>query len=114
MQIEERLKFVEKALEDRKVRDTKVLDVRGKSNVTDYMVITSASSNRQVKAVAENVMHDVKQAGWEILGAEGLNGSDWALVDLGDIVIHIMMEPTRALYDLERLWGEDVFEEEKA
>lgn len=114
MQIKKLLKLVDRALEDKKARDIKVLDVRGKSNVTDYMVIASGSSNRHVKSVAENVLVDAKNAGIDVVGAEGFDVADWALVDLGDVVVHVMQENTRALYDLERLWGEDTLKEEKA
>ncbi len=114
MQIEQLLKLVDSSLEDKKARDIKVIDVRGKSNVTDYMVIASGTSNRHVKSVAENVLVDAKKAGVDIVGSEGVDVSDWVLVDLGDVVVHVMQEPTRALYDLERLWGEDLLEEEKA
>lgn len=112
MQTEQLIELVKHSLEDKKARDIQVLDVRGKSNVTDYMVIASGTSNRHVKSAAENVMVDAKKAGVELLGSEGLEASEWALVDLGDVVVHVMQEPTRALYDLERLWGEDAFEVE--
>ncbi len=111
MQTESLIKLVETALEDMKARDIVLLDVRGKSDVTDYMVIASGSSNRHVKAVAENVLVAVKKAGLEAMGVEGLEASEWALVDLGDVVVHVMQPQTRALYDLERLWGPDAVEQ---
>lgn len=114
MQTEQILELVEHSLEDKKARDIKVLDVHDKSSVTDFMVIASGTSNRHVKSVAENVMVDAKHAGLDLMGVEGLDNAEWALVDLGDVIVHVMQEPTRALYDLERLWGEDSLEEEKA
>ncbi|MCW8886308.1 MAG: ribosome silencing factor [Motiliproteus sp.] len=111
MQTEELIKLVEDALEDVKARDIVLLDVRGKSSVTDFMVIASGSSNRHVKSVAENVLVAAKKAGADVLGSEGLEHSEWALVDLGDVVVHVMQPQIRALYDLEKLWGPDALEE---
>jgi ribosome-associated protein len=67
-------------------------------------VIASGSSSRQVKALVENVMEKVKAQGVRPLGSEGLDGGEWALLDLGDIVVHVMQVATRQFYDLERLW----------
>ena len=111
MQTKKLIKLVNTALEDLKARDIVLLDVRGKSNVTDYMVIASGSSNRHVKAVAENVIAKAKKAGADLLGIEGLDSAEWALVDLGDVVVHVMQPESRSLYDLERLWGTDALEE---
>ena len=107
MQNEELIEFVKETLDDRKARDITVLDVRDKSSVTDYMIIASGTSNRHVKSVAEHVLVEVKKAGVEPMGVEGMNASEWALVDLGDVIVHVMQPDARALYDLERLWGED-------
>ncbi len=111
MQTEELISLIQESLEDLKARDILLLDVRGKSSVTDFMVIASGSSNRHVKAVAENVLVAAKKAGVESLGVEGLETGEWALVDLNDVVVHVMQADTRALYDLERLWGADALEE---
>ncbi len=111
MQTEEMITLIQTALEDLKARDIVLLDVRGKSSVTDFMVIASGSSNRHVKSVAENVLVAAKKAGVELLGAEGLETGEWALVDLGDVVVHVMQPQVRVLYDLESLWGTDVLEE---
>ncbi|MEH6472902.1 MAG: ribosome silencing factor, partial [Halopseudomonas sp.] len=81
--------------------------VRGKSSVTDYMIIASGSSNRHVKSSAESVVIEAKKAGIQPLGIEGLDSGEWALVDLGDVVVHVMQTQTRDLYDLESLWGPD-------
>ena len=111
MQTEQLISLVQQALDDLKARDVVLLDVRGKSNVTDYMVIASGSSSRHVKSMAENVLKEVKEAGVVPIGYEGLDAGDWALVDLGDVVVHVMQPQSRALYDLERLWGPDAVEE---
>ena len=104
MQNEALVQLAVAALEDLKGQDIVVIDVRGKTSVTDYMVIASGTSSRQVKALAENVLEKVKEQGVRPLGSEGLDGGEWALLDLGDIVVHVMQVATRQFYDLERLW----------
>lgn len=94
------------ALEDIKAIDIRVLDVRGKSSVTDLMVIASGNTARQVKALSDNVVVKAKQAGVKPLGVEGEVQGEWALVDLGDVVVHIMQPSIRDFYNLEKLWGE--------
>ncbi|WP_286236761.1 ribosome silencing factor [Neptuniibacter halophilus] len=105
MQTEQILDLVHNALEDMKAKEIIDLDVRGRSTVTDYMVIASGTSKRHVAAVAEDVIVKVKEAGLMPLGSEGQQSSDWILVDLGDVVVHVMMPDARSFYDLERLWG---------
>lgn len=107
MQAEQMIKLVEKALEDNKARDLLTLDVRGKSSVTDYMVIASGSSNRHVRSSAEAVVVAAKEAGEIPLGVEGADSGEWVLVDLGDVIVHVMQPAVRSFYDLERLWGPD-------
>lgn len=114
MQTEQMIELVETALEDIKARDLVQLDVRGKSTVTDYMLIASGSSNRHVKSSAEAVASAAKKAGVEVLGMEGLDSGEWALVDLGDLVVHVMQTQVRDLYDLEGLWGPDAVNDEQA
>lgn len=92
------------ALEDLKGADITTIDVRGKTSVTDFMVIASGTSSRHVKSLADNVLEKVKEQGVRPLGSEGLDGGEWALLDLGDVVVHVMQVPTRQFYDLERLW----------
>lgn len=94
------------ALEDMKAVDLTVLDVRGKSSVTDYMVVVSGTSSRHVKAMADNVVMETKKAGTPPLGVEGDQQGDWVLVDLGDVIAHIMMPETRAFYQLEKFWSD--------
>ena len=93
------------ALEDIKGRDITVLDVTNLTDVTDALVVVSGTSNRQVKAMADNVVEKAKKAGHQPLGVEGLESADWVLVDLGDVVVHIMLPETRAFYELEKLWS---------
>lgn len=95
------------ALEDLKGVDIQRLDVRDKTSVTDIMVVCTGTSSRHLKSLAENVVQEAKDAGYPPLGIEGNNGSDWVLVDLGDVVVHIMMAETREFYQLERLWTVD-------
>ena len=92
------------ALEDIKARDITVLDVRKITSFYDSMVIATAESNRQVKALAHHVRDKLKEAGATIIGVEGEETGDWVLVDCGDIVVHVMQPAVRAYYNLEELW----------
>ncbi len=103
-EVEEIKDLVIKTLADLKAVDVTVLDVRGKSSVTDFMVIASGTSSRHVKALANNVVVEVKKAGINPLGVEGESTSEWVLVDLVDVVVHIMLPETREFYQLEKLW----------
>ncbi len=93
------------ALENVKARDVTVLNVTELTDVTDTLIVASGTSNRQVKALADNVVEDCKKAGHQPLGVEGLETGEWVLVDLGDVVVHVMLPETRAFYDLEKLWS---------
>lgn len=104
MQSEQLIQVVIEALEGLKGQDILSIDVRGKTSVTDYMVIASGTSSRHVRSMVEDVMVKVKEQGVKPLGSEGLDGGEWALLDLGDVVLHVMQVPTRQFYDLERLW----------
>lgn len=92
------------ALEDIKARDIKVLDVRKLTSFYDYLVIASADSNRQVKALAHHVRDRMKEAGAHVIGLEGEETGEWVLVDCADIVVHVMQPAVRAYYNLEELW----------
>lgn len=92
------------ALEDIKARDIKVLDVRKLTTFYDFLVIASADSNRQVKALAHHVRDRMKEAGAAVLGLEGEETGEWVLVDCGDIVVHVMQPAVRSCYNLEELW----------
>lgn len=96
------------ALEDLKAVDITVLDVRGKTTVTDWVVIATGSSSRHVKSAANNVIAEARKAGQSVLGSEGEADGEWVLVDLGDVIVHVMQQQVREFYDLESLWSVDV------
>ena len=97
-------KLVMTALEDLKAEDIVEMDVHDKTSVTDYVVIASGTSNRHVKSIAGNVVAETKPAGYRTLGVEGEDEAEWVLVDLGDVVVHVMQPKVRDFYDLESLW----------
>lgn len=96
--------LVVNSLENLKARDIAVLDVSDRTSVTDFMIIASGTSNRHVKSIADNVIADIKSHGLQPFGAEGREAADWILVDLGDVVVHVMLPASREFYDLERFW----------
>ncbi|WP_373814144.1 ribosome silencing factor, partial [Neisseria dentiae] len=87
------------ALEDIKAKDITVLDTAAKTPLFSRMIIASGDSTRQVKALANNVAVDLKEAGFELLGSEGQDSGEWALVDAGDLVVHVMLPAVRDFYD---------------
>jgi ribosome-associated protein len=107
MRIDQLVTLAQTALEDMKAKDVVVLDVQGKSSVTDFMLIASGTSHRHVNSISQEVIDKAKEAGVIPLGTEGQTGGDWVLVDLGDIGVHVMMPDARSFYDLERLWSFD-------
>ncbi|MCG8518980.1 MULTISPECIES: ribosome silencing factor [Marinobacter] len=104
MQAEQLRDLVVTALENIKAQDISVIDVRDRTSVTDYMVLASGTSNRHVRSLAESVVEEAKEQGVRAANVEGDKASDWILVDLGDVVLHVMMPATREFYDLERFW----------
>lgn len=92
------------ALDDLKGVNAVSLDVSGLTDVMDYLVICSGTSNRHVKSLADNVSVEAKKQGMRPLGVEGNDVGEWVLVDFGDVVVHVMLPATRDFYDLERLW----------
>ena len=110
MRSEELVELASAALEEVKAVDIQVLDERRLTDVTDFMVVATGRSDRQVRALAEEVITTAKQAGLPPLGVEGERGGEWVLVDLTDVVVHIMQAEARALYQLERLWTESTNE----
>jgi ribosome-associated protein len=94
------------ALEDRKGRDIVALDVAKVTDITDYMIVVSGTSNRHVKALVDEVVESAKAQGTRPVGVEGRETHEWVLVDLGDVLVHVMQAETRSFYDLERLWTE--------
>lgn len=89
---------------DKKALDPLALDLRGISSVAEYFVILTGTSDRHVQAVAENVMEAFSSIGIKALGEEGLREGKWILLDYGEIVVHVFLEPVREYYDIERLW----------
>ncbi len=98
------------ALEELKARDVRLIDVRGKTSIADTLVIASGTSTRHVKALADEVVKFVKQAGMFPLGVEGQSEAEWVLVDLGDVIVHVMLPRIREFYGLERLWSVEAAE----
>ncbi len=92
------------ALEDLKAINIVTLDVADMTDVMDFLVIASGTSNRHVKSLADNVCMEAKKQGMRPLGVEGEDAGEWVLVDFGDVVVHVMLPATRDFYDLERLW----------
>jgi ribosome-associated protein len=93
------------ALDDMKGRDIACLQVSDITTITDYMVVVTGTSSRHVNAMADEVQKKVKEAYGTVNGLEGKGQSDWVLIDLGDVIVHVMTEETRKLYDLESLWS---------
>ena len=102
---EELVKVAVAALEDVKAQDVLVIDVRDKQSITDYMIIATGTSNRQISAMLDKVRQMVKEKGVRPLGEEGKGDSDWVLLDLDDVIVHMMTASARQFYDLERLWA---------
>jgi len=98
-------KIVVSALEDIKARDIEVINTAKLSSLFERIVIACGDSNRQVKSLARNVQDKVREAGGTILSTEGEENGEWVLVDLGDIVVHVMQPAIRSYYNLEELWG---------
>jgi len=98
------------ALDELKAKDVKEIDVRGKTSIADILIIASGTSTRHVKSLADEVVKFVKKAGMMPLGVEGQREAEWVLVDLGDVIVHVMLPRIREFYGLERLWtvGDDM------
>lgn len=107
MQSSELLTIVLAALDDGKGKDIKVIDVRDKTSITDYMVIASGTSERHVISLAGQVVEKVKECDIMPVGVEGQSTGEWVLVDLGDVIVHVMKPQTREFYQLEKFWQGD-------
>ncbi|GMU70168.1 MAG: ribosome silencing factor [Steroidobacteraceae bacterium] len=96
--------LVTTALDDMKAVDVRVLNVRGLTDIADTFVIASGNSDRHVRSIADRVIQNAKAAGFRTRGLEGTRDSEWVLVDLDDVIVHVMLPRTREFYGLERLW----------
>ncbi|MBP6393430.1 MAG: ribosome silencing factor [Neisseria sp.] len=103
--LQKMLEIAVNALEDVKAKDIAVLETQEKTPLFARMIIASGDSTRQVRALVNNVAVDLKAAGFEILSTEGQEGGEWALVDAGDLVVHVMLPAVRDYYDIDTLWG---------
>ncbi|MCZ6796984.1 MAG: ribosome silencing factor [Gammaproteobacteria bacterium] len=110
LQAEAIKKVALQALEELKAENIQVIDVRIQASFTDYMIFASGKSSRHVKSIAREVIDAAKLAKMPPLGVEGEDVGEWVLVDLGDVVVHVMLPDTRLFYDLEKLWGEELFD----
>jgi ribosome-associated protein len=106
-----RKKLVIAALEDIKAHDIVAIDVRKVTAIFDWIIVASADSARQTKALARHVRDSLKEAGSQIVGTEGEESGEWILVDAGDVVAHVMQPAVRQFYNLEELWGEGKFDD---
>jgi len=104
-------KLVISALEDIKAHDILAIDVRKVTPIFDWIVVASADSSRQTKALARHVHDTLKEAGSTVIGTEGEESGEWVLVDFGDVVAHVMQPAVRQYYNLEELWGDGKFDE---
>ena len=114
MTTDQRLNIITEALDDLKGTEISSLDVRHLTDMMDYIVVCTASSTTHAKSLAKNLKMELKTEKISILGIEGDNKSDWVLVDIGDIVAHIMLEETRELYALEKLWDISNYKESQS
>lgn len=104
MTTEQLQQFALTKLDDMKAKDIISLAVSELTDMTDYMIIASGTSNRHVRSIADNLVSKAKEAGISIIGVEGEDTGEWVLVDFSDVIVHVMQEETRQFYDLEKLW----------
>lgn len=105
MQTDELKKFLADKADDMKAEDIVTIDVIGKSSVTDYMVVCTGTSKRHVTSIADNVANEAKNAGLTPYGIDGESEGEWVVLDMGDVMVHVMQEEQRELYQLEKLWS---------
>jgi len=92
-------------LDEHSAQDSIEIDIRGKSSIADYMIVSSGRSNRHVGALADYVLRSLKERGLKELGVEGLEQSDWVLIDAGDVILHLFRPEVRVFYNLEKIWS---------
>lgn len=97
--------FAIKTVEDLKGQDVVCLDIQKMSTIADYMLVVTGTSTRHVKSMADDLARRSKEAGIPVKGVEGTEQAEWVLIDLGDVIVHVMQAPVRKLYDLESLWS---------
>ena len=107
-QVRSLLELVRASLEDDKAEDLVVIDLAGKSDMADYMVVATGQSQRQVGAMADHLQRKLKASGVKRIAVEGLARSDWVLIDGGDIIVHLFRPEVRAFYNLEKMWGQEL------
>jgi ribosome-associated protein len=107
MELRKLQKIAVSALEDIKAKEIEILNTARLTDLFERMIIACGDSSRQVRALARHVVDEVRAAGGEVLSVEGEENGEWVLVDLGDLVVHVMQPAVRAFYDLEALWGSD-------
>jgi ribosome-associated protein len=100
----------EKLLDDGKAEDVATIDLQGKSDIADFMLIATGRSQRQVMALAQRLTEGLKAAGCKHVAVEGMRHGEWVLIDAGDIVVHLFRPETRTYYNLEKMWGEALSE----
>ncbi|PWQ95302.1 ribosome silencing factor [Leucothrix arctica] len=104
MELDKLVEVARKALDDMKAIDIQVIDIQGKSSMTDFIILASGSSSRHVKSLANGVSVAVKEAGDEPMGTEGEGEGEWVLVDLNSVIVHVMLPDVREYYKLEKMW----------
>jgi len=101
----ELVKLVEASLDDDKAEDIVVIDLAGKTEIADFMVIANGSSQRQVSAMADHLTRKMKERGLKSIATEGMANSDWVLIDAGDVIVHLFRPEVRVFYDLDKIWS---------
>ncbi|WP_392567051.1 ribosome silencing factor [Utexia brackfieldae] len=105
MQDKQLVEFIVDKLDDLKAQDITTLNVENKSSITDYLVICTGTSNRHTTSIADHLIDECKKAGLLVLGSEGKVDADWVVVDCDSVIVHVMQQESRHLYELEKLWG---------
>ena len=108
MHIDELKQSIVRIIDEMKGEDLVTLDVREMTDIADYMVIVSGTSDRHVRSIASKLVDELRDCGVRPVGVEGQQAGDWVLLDYGDVIVHVMRQPTRNFYELEKLWSEEV------